>query len=55
VVAGDAETFAAAVLERLRDPRGSAAIGAAGRELARRCYSVESLIRYLRPEAPVSA
>lgn len=44
VVAGDAETFAGAVLERLRDRRGSAEIGAAGRELAERCYSVESLI-----------
>lgn len=48
VVAGDAETFAGAVLDRLRDPHGSAEIGAAGRELARRCYSVESLIPHLR-------
>lgn len=47
VVAGDAETFAGAVLERLRDPGGSAEIGAAGRGLARRCYSVESLITRL--------
>jgi hypothetical protein len=48
VVAGDAESYARVVLERLRDPHGSAEIGAAGRELARRCYSVESLIPHVR-------
>ncbi len=48
VVAGEAETFAAVVLERLGDPDGSAELGVAGRELARRCYSVESLIPRLR-------
>jgi glycosyltransferase involved in cell wall biosynthesis len=44
VVAPDAAAFAVAVLDRLSDKRGSGAIGAAGRELARRFYSIESLI-----------
>ena len=48
VVAGDAEAFAEAVLERLRDRHRSAEIGAAGRALAERCYSVESLVGHLR-------
>jgi len=44
----DGESFAAAVLRAL-EPRRSAAIAAAGRELAEREYSIESLERRLRP------
>ncbi|MGH2914683.1 MAG: glycosyltransferase family 4 protein [Solirubrobacteraceae bacterium] len=48
VVAGtSAQAFAQAVLERLHDPRGSAEIGAAGRALARRCYSLQTLVTLL--------
>lgn len=47
VVASGAEAFAAAVLERLGDPGGSAAIGAAGRALCARSYSVQTLVRLL--------
>jgi glycosyltransferase involved in cell wall biosynthesis len=50
VVAGEADAFARAVLERLGDPSGSAAIGAAGRALAARAYSVETLAGLLGRE-----
>lgn len=48
VVADSAAAFAGAVLGRLRDPAGSAAIGACGRELAQRCYSVDALAALMR-------
>ena len=52
VVATGARDFADAVLARLADPSGSAAIGAAGRALAQRSYSVQSLATLLRsPDA----
>lgn len=50
VAASGADAFAQAVLERLRDPPGSAAIGTAGRELVRRHYSVETLAALLDAE-----
>jgi polysaccharide biosynthesis protein PslH len=47
LAAADPAEFAEAIEALLADPRRAAAIGAAGRELAVRCYSVDALVSSL--------
>jgi glycosyltransferase involved in cell wall biosynthesis len=49
LAAGDAAEFAEAIEMLLVDPVRAAAIGAAGRELAVNCYSIEALVSSLTP------